>query len=476
MLHNLALGLYGGLWRAALPFLRRHKRLGEGFAERLVPEGWPFAPEARPATSPALPLWIQAASGGEAWLTHSLLPALVRAFAAETERPAPPLHLLCTTCTRQGREVLEKLTDLPALAQGSGLVLPRYFPLDQPELMRRALRTFCPQGLILLETELWPGLLSAARESSTPVWVINGRMTEKSLAAYRLIAPLWRSLAPRTVLAVSEADARRFRALFGSACEVGVMPNIKFDRVAEGLARQRLAKAPCPASGLRAMAGCPEKALLAALTSVREEEEDLLLPLLASLQGQSLDGVPLRLAVAPRHMHRIAAWQEKLRTFGLAFHLRSAGARQGEALASPSLCLWDSFGELHALYGMADAVFVGGSLAPLGGQNFLEALEQGLCPLVGPHTEHFLWVGEDIFRRGLALRVEGPDALRKALLDALQKRRALLPLPDAPESAWQEARGKAGREVQKRFADWLKPHTGGSAQAAELVLAGLRRS
>lgn len=476
ILHNLVLGAYGGLWRAAAPFLRRHKRLGEGFADRLAPEGWPFATAEEAA--PALRLWIQAASGGEAWLAHSLLPALARAFAARHDASSPPaMRFLCTTFTRQGHEVLEKLASASDVPWGSGTILPRYFPLDRPALMRRALRGFGPQAVILLETELWPGLLSAAREAGTPVLVLNGRMTEKSLSAYRLTASFWRALAPQTVLAISEADARRFSALFGSACDIGVMSNIKFDRVAEGL-KQRLPETSRASDGsLRAAVGCPEHTLLVVLASVREEEEDMLVPVLAALQGREVDGAPLMLAVSPRHMHRVAAWKEKLGAFGIAFRLRSAGAEQGASVrgAPPPVCLWDTFGELQALYGMADAVFVGGSLAPLGGQNFLEPLEQGVCPLVGPHVENFLWVGEDLFRRGLAVRLSGSDALHDGLLASLRERRALLPACDAPDEAWRSARTRAGQSVRERFAGWLEPYTGGSAQATAAVSGALRR-
>jgi len=544
-LHHLLLGVYGGLWRAAEPFLRRNKRLAEGFADRLLPEGWPHEtqgsasfcrdtssgllcatgqdqradsphPVARPSgvacgnvqfrypaelsapSSKAAPsssddkmkryplrLWIQAASGGEAWLAHSLVPALVRelevrAGQQSTDGPLPRLHVLCTTFTRQGLDVLEKLAARSAADTPALRLLSRYFPLDRPDLMRRAFALFPPHAVILLETELWPGLLSAAREAHVPVLALNGRMTEKSLSAYRLVASFWRALAPRTVLAMSPEDVRRFSALFGAASQVGAMSNIKFDRVAEGLDQARRDALRRTTSCLRSVVGCPERALLAVLASVREEEEDLLLPTLKALQGLEVDGAPLMLAVAPRHMHRVAAWREKLGASGIPFSLRSAGARltQEDAAAGPlPLCLWDSFGELQALYAIADAVFVGGSLAPLGGQNFLEPLAQGIVPLVGPHVENFLWVGEDIFSSGLAVKLHGPEALADALLSALGERKSLLPEAGAPEEQWQAARSDAGGAVRERFAAWLEPRIGGSTQAARAVLdaVGCRR-
>ena len=468
-LHHVLLGLYGGLWRAAAPFLRRNKRLAEGFEERLLPDGWPYAHD-KPGGS--LRMWIQAASGGEAWLLHSLVPALVREMEARAGRQGaesmpPRLEALCTTCTRQGLEVLEKLSasaGTPSLS-----LLPRYFPLDRPDLMRRALTLFPPHMVILLETELWPGLLSATREAGVPVLAINGRMTEKSLSAYRVMPSFWRAFAPRRVLAVSPDDARRFAALFGEASQIGVMPNIKFDRAAESLDQARQEAPRRTAAGLRAAVGCPEDVLLVALASVREEEEDMLLPSLKALRSRKVDGAPLMLAVAPRHMHRVPAWREKLDASGIPFSLRSAGAGPNNSGPLP-ICLWDKFGELQALYAIADAVFVGGSLAPLGGQNFLEPLAQGVCPLVGPHVENFLWVGEDVFSSGLAVKLAGPEALEDALISALSERGRLLPEAGATTEQWRAARAEAGAAVRKRFAAWLEPRAGGSAQAARAVL------
>jgi len=455
-LHRLLLGVYGGLWRAAAPFLRRKQRLAQGFAERLAPDGWPFVPRETKRQNGALRLWIQAASGGEAWLVHSLVRELEARRAQSAAGSPPHLEILCTTWTRQGLEVLEKI-DAPGVR-----VLPRYFPLDRPDLMRRAFALFLPDVVVLLETELWPGLLFAAREAGVPVLTINGRMTEKSLSAYNAIASFWRAAAPRKVLAVSPDDARRFTALFGGASSVGIMPNIKFDRVAQSLREtpyQDSHISPDPRAAVRGTREAvlrPEGALLCVLASVREEEENLLLPTLKALQGLEIDGAPLMTAVAPRHMHRIPAWQEKLTAAGLPYRLRSSGAGEKEPLP---LCLWDTFGELQALYGMADAVFVGGSLKPLGGQNFLEPLAQGIVPLVGPHTENFHWVGVDIFDSSLAVKIAGAEDLTDALLAALRKRNLLL---------------KAA--VRERFAAWLASRTGGSAQAAQAIweAAGLR--
>ena len=495
---NVLLRAYGGLWRLAEPLLRRHKRLRDDFEERLVPDGWPAMAAGRAAflnfKAPAsLRLWIQAASAGEAWLLHSLLPAIVEEFASHPMLVSRPLHILCTSCTRQGMDVLAKLPELipmvPPPADGeseeytppfvqNAFVFTRFFPLDTPELMEKALRRTDPHLMILLETEIWPGLLSAAKNQAVPVMVVNGRMTSKSFSGYRLFSRFWRENAPEDILAMMPEDGQRFAKLFGNASRVSLMSNIKFDRMAQ-------TRPAAKASLLRTRAGIPDNALLVVLASVRKEEEKALLSVLLDLYGTVVEGCPVALAVAPRHMHRVEAWREKLSAVGLAFVQRShicdakTGVRgltkDGDALPGPlPVYLWDSFGELTTLYAIADVAFVGGSLAPLGGQNFLEAPAQGIFPLVGPHIENFLWVGDDFFSQGLGRRVTRKTLSKELEWSLGERRKSLCSYPGGDvELDWNCVRRAEKNKARLRFGAWLSPRRGGSVQAARAVAAKL---
>jgi len=104
------------------------------------------------------------------------------------------------------------------------------------------------------------------------------------------------------------------------------------------------------------------------------------------------------IGIFPRHMHRIAYWEQRLKRMRVPYALRSytkAPIHKGMVL------LWDTFGELGLAYGLSSAAFVGGSLVPLGGQNFLEALTCGVIPVIGPFWENFTWVGREILEQGL---------------------------------------------------------------------------
>lgn len=494
-LHATLLAVYGGVWRLARPLLRRNARLAEGYDQRLVPEGW----------AEAAHLWVQAASGGEAYLAWELLRHLDGGGVAgmdgngtegttdgsadgstrSSDRPLPSfpapftppctrggeLAVLLTSCTRQGVEVLEKARDWAAEHRPGLRVQVRYFPFDEPGLMRRALEQARPCAVALLETELWPGLLSACAARGVPVAVVNGRMTPRTLAGYLLTPDFWRGLAPARIAAISPDDAQRFGLLFGHD-RISVMPNIKFDRALP----QPEKSGESGAHGTPGLAGTVLRsaAPLVVLGSVREEEEAALLPVIQRIVQERPDA---DIAVAPRHMHRVPAWVNALEQAGLPWELRSrrTAPPSGDASAPGTVLIWDVFGELAALYASATAVFVGGSLARLGGQNFLEPLTHGVVPCVGPSRENFAWVDGGLVRDG-GLNRDGGLTKNGGLAEA----GLLAEVPDGDalaEALLQQLRSPLQREVVRhRFEEWMAPRRGGGRMAADVVLAvaGLR--
>lgn len=384
------LGLYGLAWRLVLPGLKRNARLREGWDWRTLSAGPP----------PKADLWLQAASGGEAYLAWELLARLPELLPASCLPAGRRPTAFVSTFTSQGLGVLERARE--ALSDRLDL-LPGWFPFDAPRRMERALAAVSPRAVALLETELWPGLLAACRRQGVPALVLNGRMTGKSLAAYGHVPGFWRSLGPARVLAVSDDDAARFARLFPDA-RTGVMRNIKFDRLdfAPAPARQDLAALlPRPP---QAAGGAP----FIVLGSVRKQEEDAVLSIIKGLRERVPAAV---IGLFPRHMERVEAWDERLAAAGVPHARRSAGqpARPGSVL------VWDAFGELSAAFALASACFLGGSLVDLGGQNFLEPLAHGVVPVIGPSWSNFAWVGEEIFATGLVRQ----EADAQGVLDAL---------------------------------------------------------
>jgi 3-deoxy-D-manno-octulosonic-acid transferase len=333
---------------------------------------------------------------GESFLAAELLKKL---------DPPAPLQVLLTTYTSQGMELLEKCKSA-AIQQNSRLVIhTAYLPFDHPALTEKALTAVGPKLMLLLESELWPGLLQACKRHNVKILVANGRMTARSLKRYCIWPALWRYLRPDRILAISPDYASHFAALFGRE-GVETMANIKFDRIEK---KESLTQRDNPLARL-----FPPNARLIILGSIREQEEDDIAKMIRTiLDGSQGKNQPVVIALFPRHMHRIKKWQTILENLGYEWYLRS---RITEPVAPHSILLWDTMGEMLWAYELARAAFVGGSLAPLGGQNFLEPLTCGLKPVIGPHWGNFSWIGQEIIDQKLVLQAKDWQEAAEILL------------------------------------------------------------
>ncbi len=420
LLHKTAFGFYDLSWRIALPWLKLKHRLAEGYGQRALKGEAPGAAD----------LWIQAASVGESFLALEILKNL---------QVQQPIKILLTSNTHQGIDILDQ--NLPEIVSDRNQIQTavRYFPFDKPSIMAAAVSGIRPKLMVLLETEIWPGLLKALKAHGCKSIIVNGRITDKSLSKYHLWPSIWQILRPDKVLAISAADADRFGRLFGRH-GVAVMANIKFDRMASsssGEVDPNQIESILPA-------GVP----FIVFASVRREEEsevEKLVHEIARLQPQAVMGL------FPRHIQRLEHWQDALTQLEKQWILRSAASNP---VSAGTVIIWDTFGELMPAYRLAQAAFIGGSLAPLGGQNFLEAIISGVIPVSGPSWENFAWVGQALIDAGL-LRVA--DDWRQAAALILQDLAA--PRPRA-----------AVIEAAHRF---FETRRGGSEQACRQIEAML---
>ncbi|MDZ7667189.1 MAG: glycosyltransferase N-terminal domain-containing protein [Desulfotignum sp.] len=412
------MGFYNLLWAAVLPFLRHHPRLTQSFDPRTDPAAYLVPTD----------IWIQAASAGEALLAGRLVQRL---------SPKKPVRILVTTTTDQGMDILGE--EFKKNSPNSHISLSLgWFPFDCPAVTANAVKKVAPKVMVLLETELWPALLYHLRQHQTRILVVNGRMSAKSSRHYRMTKPLWTRISPHHILAVSDMDAKRFQQVFDPA-RVTVMPNMKFETLTSRTPETT-------SSALTHIFPCPLP--MSVFASIRRQEERQVLKMIHSLFDQHPRQV---IALFPRHMHRLESWKRRLTKTGVPVFLRSKLSAPPDG---PGIILWDLFGEMRQVFNYAHAVFMGGSLKPLGGQNFLEPLLQGAPVVTGPFWDDFLWVGNQVFDLGLAQRT--PD-----WRSAAQAMGAYLKHPQDPDHRRQKVR------------TYVQSRSGGTDMACRAILAAL---
>ena len=383
-----ALGLYRTVGRIATPLveshLERRRDRGREDPERLAERlGRDMAP--RP-TGPLV--WLHAASVGE---SLSALPLLQR-----IRSDWPQLNLLVTTGTVTSARMMAE-----RLPQGA---IHQYVPVDLIGAIERFMDHWQPALGLLVESEFWPNLLTAAKARGCELVLVNGRVSPASYRSWRRFAPGIRFLLAQfaEVFAQSPEDLAHFEAL--GAPQARCLGNLKFaapppEADADQLAafRARLQDRPLwlaasTHAGEEAIAGTAHRAL-------RARHPGLLT------------------LVVPRHPDRGAAVAEELRGLGLAVAQRSRGESVGPEV---DVYLADTMGELGLWYRLAPLVFIGKSLTAQGGQNPLEAAKLGCAILFGPHSANFLRVCEEMEAAGALRRVADGDALTAALSELLQ--------------------------------------------------------
>jgi len=350
-------------------------------------------------------IWIHAVSLGEINSTPKLVEALLERL------PEADVVFSATTDTGYARGV-----------QLYGADRVFRFPLDFSWVIARVLDRVRPTLIVLVEQEVWPNLVCLASRQGIPIAVVNGRLTERS--ARRLS---WFGGAVRKMFAdlawvgvQDDAIAARFCALGAAAERVEVTSSLKWDTTvitdsvegSEALARSLGIESARPLLVCGSTGPGEEEVILDAYRVVlnagglaaRDVPEDLRCNKAGSAALEETDrpggcapgseGTTLRvplLVIVPRKPERFGEVARLIERAGFSCVRRSRYPDGAAPAPSAGNCviLGDTMGELRKFYSLASVVFVGRSLAPLGGSDPMEVAALARPIIVGPHMENF---------------------------------------------------------------------------------------
>lgn len=358
------------LWRArhAPDYLKRvHERFGFGI----------------PAMSGGL--WVHAVSVGE---TVAAVP-LVNAW--RKANPGQPVFISSMTPTGSAR----------VQAMWGDAVRHAYAPYDLPWAWALFLRRVRPQALVIMETELWPNMIHAARAHGIPVMLANARLSQRSARGYALGAWLTRSMLAELshIAAQDETTAERFRGLGVPEACLSITGSVKFDVSPPADIEEK-------AHHLRVEWKLAHRLVIVAASTHSGED----IPVLMAFSAIRARHKHALLILVPRHPERFenVAALIKQKRFTLARRSR------GETVTpETAVMLGDSMGELMLWYALADVAFVGGSLVPVGGHNVLEPMALDVPTLSGPHIHNFQTIADELVAAG-ALQLVDADNLPRA--------------------------------------------------------------
>ena len=393
--HRLMMALYQLCWYLALPLalgrLLWKGRLQQGYREHInerLGMSWPI--------SGAIPrIWVHAVSVGETRAAAPLIETLIQSGE----------KILLTHMTPTGRDTGRELF---ANHIASGQLVQSYLPYDIHWAVNFFYRYFSIKVGLIMETEVWPSLILSARQKSLPVILINARLSERSarrVSRFSNFAQLiYQSFTK--ILAQTNLDAKRYESL--GLSNVMVTGNLKFD-VTPNL--QQIEHALALKKKLN------HQVQIVCAASTRDGEESLIIEAWQTFLKTKENPSDFCLFIVPRHPQRFDDVFAQLQSNFPKVLRRSSLGDQGfiEAINQGRVILGNSMGEMSFYYALSDIVIMGGSLLPLGGQNFIEACALSRPIILGEHTFNFQQASTDVIDSRAAIRIFDVADLVKAV-------------------------------------------------------------
>jgi 3-deoxy-D-manno-octulosonic-acid transferase len=322
-------------------------------------------------------VWIHAVSVGEVQVAAQ--------FMREWRRVEKDVRFCFSTTSSTGWRIAER-----KIAEGDILI---YNPLDFPSFVKSALKLVKPRAVVLVESEIWPVFIRTAKKYRIPVFLVNARVSDRSAPRYRKARWFFKDVFScfAAIFAQSQMDRRRLVDAGAPESRVHVTGSFKFDAAHRA--------APEKESELRKWTG-EGRILLGGSTWPGEDE--VLIDAYAKLRTRD---AALKLVIAPRHFEKADAVEANIVKAGFKCVRRSRGEASGGD--AHEVLLADTTGELMGFYGIADAVFVGKSLCAHGSQNMIEPCLCAKPVIVGPYTENFRPVMDELLADDAIVQVDG---------------------------------------------------------------------
>jgi 3-deoxy-D-manno-octulosonic-acid transferase len=351
-------------------------------------------------------IWIHAASVGEAAIAENLINYM---------KKHTNLHrFIITTNTYYTKDMLKtKLgNDIPVFS----------LPLDLSYLVSHFIAASRFKVLVVIETEIWPNLIWQAKKRHIPVVIVNGRISDHTITTYRRLTPFLSHVLSHVehVSAQSDEHRKRFISIGMDPQKITSTGNIKYCRM------------------LKDNGNITTKGNIVTFGSIKEKELEIVLPVIISLKNDSQDTL---IYIAPRELHLTTTIENELSKFFRV--VRFSTLKEG-IQGKIDVVVVDTIGDLVGIYGKSRIAFVGGSLAPYGGQNILEPLFFGTPVIFGPYMENFRDIADIILKNKAGVMVSNGNELYKAVKNIMT------------DESLQREMGDAGRLIIQKQQDVMK--------------------
>lgn len=334
-------------------------------------------------------VWLHAVSVGETNSALILVDELLKSW--------PQVTILFTTTTLTSAKVVAE-----KLPQYQGRVLHQFLPVDAYVCVRNFLNFWRPAIAIFVESEIWPNLLTEANKMGSALFLVNARMSEKSVGKWYLASKFGFKVFDNffAIVAQTTEDQKRLQQLTKN--EVVFFGNLKSQA-------QNLEYNSADLATLKSQIGT-RKFWLAASTHQGEEQSVLQTHL--QLKKHFPD---LLTILVPRHPNRAEEVKNLLKEVEVAQR-----SKKENIVDTTEIYLADTLGELGIFYRLSNIAFIGGSLLPIGGHNPFEPIKLGCAVISGLQVFNFKEIYRNLQEQDACAMVENAAELAQQVQLLLQ--------------------------------------------------------
>jgi len=372
------------------------------------------------------PIWIHAVSVGEVMALRNLVRELRIAY--------PDKRFFISTVTPTGNKIAK------GIAKETDFV--SYFPLDLSFIVRGVVDKVKPSLFIIMETEIWPNLISCLYRKKIPVVLVNGRLSDRSFKGYRCIKFLLKPLLNKINLfcVQTKMDAERLLRLGVLENRIKITGNMKFDNA--DYSDKKIASF---ADKYKTLLELKQEDKLWVAGSTHPGEEEIILDVYKKLLSEFPQ---LKLLIAPRHPQRASLIEKIVSGFGFQSVFISNLHLTPNTCNLKPIFILDVMGELLYFYNIASIVFVGGSLIKKGGHNILEPAGLGKPVIFGPYMFNFRDIARLFLENKACVLAHNREELFLNLKDLLRNPGKSAELSERAKTIILENQGATARNLE----------------------------
>ena len=349
--------------------LRPKKRI---FIEKRLNQNFDFLKSEKPY------IWLHCSSVGEINLSD----ALIKKLLAEREE-----DILISIFTDTGYETAQNKYSKEER------IKIIYFPLDCKNEIRKILKRIDLKLLILIETEIWPNLISCAKKKGKVI-LVNGRISDKSFGRYMKLKRILKNVLGKIdhFYMQTPLDGERIETIGADSEKVSVAGNLKFDIELQNYSEEEK-------NELKKIIKADGRKIFVA-GSTRTGEDEVILDAFGHLKDYML-------ILVPRHLDRIEKIEDLLIKRKIKFS-KYSDCLEGKSEKSEVIIV-DRMGVLRKFYSVCDTAFVGGTLVNIGGHSLLEPLFYRKTPIFGKYLQNVKDIADEILKRGIGFKVDSSE-------------------------------------------------------------------